>query len=169
MKVVAISACVAAVMSLGLAGASATAVSDESVVPGADGRVFGPEHGAETEEGEFVHEEGNEGDVSVMATFRKNWGTSYVESRHPNWFVYNGKGKAAANVINGKRIIRVCFRYERNGKNLATECSNATQNSRGEWIAGPEVRASVRDSLQGGGKNRTKFKYWTSRIDPRVR
>lgn len=171
-----VTALLALTMSMGSASAN-TLQTDANSSPDTvvvDGREFGPNDGlvVDIEQFEVVPGGGPvggtfaeappEGQVTPMAT----WGTSYAISTEVAQLRYNGKGKAAANVFGGKRIIQVCFWYTRNGVTKGSKkCSDAT--SSGTWRPGPEVKESVWDTLNPVAP-KTVFNISTSRINPSI-
>jgi hypothetical protein len=93
------------------------------------------------------------------------WGSSYAFSQEQAYVSYIGHAKAAANVHQGLRIVRVCFWWTQASRTSATTCANATFSG-GSWTASPEVSSTFNDSLDSNAPQ-TVFHIQTSRIDPR--
>lgn len=94
------------------------------------------------------------------------WGTSYAISTERAELKYNARGRAAANVYDGKRITQVCFWYTRGTTQISNKkCSNAV--SSGGWSSGPEVTDTVWDSINPVAP-KTYFNISTVRIDPNI-
>lgn len=95
------------------------------------------------------------------------WGSSYAISKEIAQLRYKGRAKAAGNVVNKKRIVKVCIWYTRAGKVLTKKaCSSANSNG-GKWGAGKEATVSVNDTLNPRAP-KTKFNIQTTRINPKV-
>lgn len=97
-----------------------------------------------------------------------NWvsGSSYAYSQEIHWTDYKGYGRAGGNVVNGQRIIRVCFWWTRSGDpSSATTCADASFSG-GYYSPGPEKIAFFADSLNPNAP-KTIFHVSTTRIDPR--
>lgn len=177
-KSMAIAAVVAAGMTFVATPAFASASSTsngETVVVG--GRTFGPEDGVETTtesytitpgSGETVGSQYPTDPVPGKFQTKATWGASYATSDEYVQYFYRGKAKAAANVYSGKRIIKVCIQYTRNGKGVADKrCSSATSNG-SSWTAGPETTSNATDATYVSGP-RTIFNISTTRVDPGIR
>ncbi|MBN8881956.1 MAG: hypothetical protein J0H73_06540 [Salana multivorans] len=80
---------------------------------------------------------------------------------------FTGKGKAAENVYQGKRIVKVCFWYTRGSATVTqTWCSSANSNG-SSWVAGPEVVGGTWDIAYPWAAH-TVFNISTTRIDPKI-
>lgn len=138
------------------------------------GREYGPEDGLVVETSQY--ESGGEPVGEIMGRPSSSqrgfaplatWGSSYAISEEFAFVRHDGRARAAANIFNGLRIIEVRFWYTRNGVRLNSDTISRARSDGTRWIAGPEVRASVNDSL-GFNDPPTIFNIRTSRIDPRV-
>ncbi|WP_035880784.1 hypothetical protein, partial [Cryobacterium sp. MLB-32] len=92
------------------------------------------------------------------------WGSSYAYSQEYHSIQYTGYAKAAGNVYNGERIVRVCFWWTQANRTSVTTCADATYSG-GYWYASPEAQALFEDSLDPNAPQ-TIFNIQTSRIDP---
>lgn len=154
--------------------ASDESAESETVV--VNGREFGPEDGVTVTEETFVIEPGSgetvgeqwattpaPGTVSPMAA----WGASYATSTEIAQLAYLGKAKAAANVYNGQRIIKVCFSYWWGQSNrTGWQCSSASSNG-SQWTAGAEKSYTFWDNLSINWPQ-TVFHIQTTRINPQI-
>jgi len=156
-----------------LVNANQDGIDDNTVI--IDGRVYGAEDGLEIVVESF--EVGAGGLQTVGVEYRDfpdfgvspqyEWGSSYAHSTEWLQFWYEGKGKAAANVYSGKRIIQVCFWWTRGGNSVTDQtCSSATSNG-SYWTAGSEKTAWTSDSW-GWNDQPTIFNVKTTRINPGV-
>lgn len=92
-------------------------------------------------------------------------GSSYAYSQEIHWTNYKGYGRAGGNVVNGQRIIRVCFWWTRSGATpSATTCADASFSG-GYYSPGPEKIAYYADSLNPNAP-KTYFNIATTRINP---
>lgn len=142
----------------------------ESIV--INGRTYGPEDGLEVVTETF---EVTPGDSPTGATYgaapggistQAVWGSSYAFSKEVLLYDYLGYAKAGGNVIDNKRIVRVCFWWTQAARTSATTCANATFSG-GRYSPGPEVTGYFRDS-NGLNDPKSIFHIQTSRIDPRL-
>lgn len=161
---------------LGATGASAArGPSSEAPAYGVvSGQLFGPEDGYEVTTETYPVYPGQEdldviygdalpeGAITPLAT----WGTSYAKSTHPTIFTYKGYARAAGNVFNGQRIIKVCIWYSHPGRTGKTVCSSATSNGSG-WTAGSEATVTFIDNLSINWP-KTVFNISTTRINPNI-
>lgn len=96
---------------------------------------------------------------------RATWGSSYATSTEYAFLYYLGRAKAAGNVFDGKRIIRVCIWYSRDERVLSpVVCSNAYK-ANGIWNSGTEVSVGAWDTLDWEAP-KTIFNIRTVRINP---
>lgn len=157
------------------AGASATEQQAPSSEYGVvDGRVFGPEDGYEVVTESYTVVPGGDpieilfenapppGMITPFAT----WGTSYATSTETFQFIYNGKAKAAANVFNNQRIVKVCISFSHPGRTSPTVCSEASSAS-GRWVGGSEKTVRFVDNLSLNWPQ-TSFNIATTRINPSI-
>lgn len=163
---------------LGAVMLTGVAVSPALADPGTEGDdtviitgvEYGPKDGLEEAVESFAIEPGA-GPIDVaypsdIVSPRAVWGTSYATSTETVQLYYTGKAKAAGNVYEGKRIIRVCFWYSRDGKNLTGDiCSAARDVGSSRWVPGSEVSKGVWDSLNPVAP-KTIFNIKTTRITP---
>jgi hypothetical protein len=143
-----------------------------------DGREYGPKDGLQIDTWQFEIEPGSgsvglvfddmtsdaPGSITPMAT----WGASYAISTE--WWSqlgYDGKAKAAANIWNGLRIIKVCMWYTRGGVVVAAQVCSTASSPWGTWLPGPEKTMSVWDSLDPFAPP-TVFNFSITRINPGV-
>lgn len=103
------------------------------------------------------------GMIAPMAT----WGASYAISSETAQLYYTGRAKAAANVYNGLRIVKVCFWYSRGGSAVSSTYCSTASSSGSYWSPGAEVRHGVWDSLDPNAPP-TVFNIQTTRINPNV-
>lgn len=160
-------------LSTGTAHADTTEPQSEDFTA-VNGRTFGPDDGVVVDHVQFelstgsgpagvVYGSSHPDGFGPMAT----WGSSYAISTEKFQLYYEGKARAAANVFQGKRIIKVCFWYSRGGQVLtSTTCSNAVAGPT-YWASGPEVTDGVWDTLDWNAP-KTIFNISTTRIDPDV-
>ncbi|ROR96082.1 hypothetical protein EDD28_0656 [Salana multivorans] len=95
------------------------------------------------------------------------WGSSYAISTETAWLYYKGRAKAAGNVFQGQRIVKVCIWYSQGSQNISgTVCSSASSNG-GSWIAGAEKSVSAWDNLSVNWPQ-TRFNIETTRINPNI-
>ena len=100
-----------------------------------------------------------------QALTRSTWGASYATSTEILFLLYQGKARAAGNVYQGLRIVKVCIWYSRDGQQITPKvCSNATGGP-SYWAPGPEVGLVAQDSL-GWEDSKTTFHIETTRISP---
>lgn len=146
------------------------AVDDHTVI--INGIEYGPEDGLEVDTqqielqpgegpvGVFYGESGE--DIMPLAT----WGSSYAISSEYLEIYYRGKAKAAGNVYDGKRIVKVCIWYTRGGEMKSDQkCSSAAQMGTGLWAPGAEVITTTWDSINPVAP-KTIFQIQTTRINP---
>ncbi|MGF1648460.1 MAG: hypothetical protein ACFCVF_16290 [Kineosporiaceae bacterium] len=142
--------------------ATADAVEESDIV--IDGRTYGPEDGLVVEEGELPL------DSAGGATLRNvsyDWGSSYARSRERLQYWYDGSAYAAGNRYGSERIIRVGFKYTRDGADLISWRYSNARSSNCTWSGGSVATATVRDTLDPNAPP-TRFRYSTSRINPNV-
>lgn len=165
---------IAAMVFVGLGTTSAYAgdsgASTDSNTVTISGQTLGPKEGLSVVTESFVITPGG-GTVGATYTTPPEgmstqdvWGSSYAYSQEVAYVSYVGRGKAAANVYNGLRIVKVCFWWTQDTRTSQTYCASATF-SNGQWFASPEVTGSFTDSLDSGAPS-TVFHIQTSRIDP---
>lgn len=148
--------------------AMADGIDDDGVVV-INGVEYGPDDGLIEEVEQFEIQSGGDPvgqvygeEVAPQAV----WGSSYAISTETVQLYYSGKAKAAGNVYQGKRIIRVCFWYTRGGKAVSSEkCSAARDVGGNRWAPGAEVTDGVWDSLNPVAP-KTVFQIRTTRINP---
>lgn len=137
-----------------------------------DGRTYGPKDGLEVATETF---EVTPGGSPVGATYNSAtggistqavWGSSYAYSQELFSVSYVGRAKAGGNIVDGKRIVRVCFWWTQADRTSATTCANANFSA-GKYSPGPEVSNNFYDSL-GLNAPKSFFHIQTSRIDPRL-
>jgi hypothetical protein len=98
---------------------------------------------------------------------RAVWGTSYATSQEIVDLLYVGRAKAAGNIYQNERIVRVCIWYTRDGVAITDQvCSNASSDS-GIWLPGPEVSVSAWDILVWDAP-KTIFNMKVGRANPSV-
>jgi hypothetical protein len=98
---------------------------------------------------------------------RAVWGTSYATSQEIVDLFYVGRAKAAGNVYQNERIVRVCIWYTRDSVAITNQvCSNASSDS-GIWLPGPEVSVSAWDILVWDAP-KTIFNMKVGRANPNV-
>jgi hypothetical protein len=98
---------------------------------------------------------------------RSSWGASYATSTEILFLIYQGKARAAGNVYQNLRIVKVCIWYSRDGQQITSKvCSNAIGGS-SSWGPGPEVTVFAPDSL-GWDDSKTLFHIETTRISPNI-
>lgn len=92
------------------------------------------------------------------------WGSSYARTSETVQLRYTTRVKAAGNWYSGKRIIRVCGWYERDGVKVGgkTSCSSARPYGT-SYLAGPEASHSVWDTLNPVAP-KTTWHYSTIRV-----
>lgn len=100
---------------------------------------------------------------ALGAVHRYNFGSSYASTQEIAQLVYKGtayaSGKADFNnySLHKKRVLQVCFKYTRNGKNLINwQCSNASLGPL--YSPGKVVTRTVRDTLNPRAP-KTIFRY----------
>lgn len=104
----------------------------------------------------------NSGGIVPLAT----WGSSYAISSEYLQIYYRGKARAAGNVYDGKRIVRVCISYSRGGVAKSDKvCSSAAQMGTGLWSPGAEAVTTTWDSINPVAPQ-TIFNIQTTRINP---
>lgn len=142
-----------------------------------NGREYGPKDGLKVDTFQFEIEPGS-GPVGLVLGGTSNgpgsltplvtWGASYAISEETLQLFYTGRAKAAANVYDNLRIVRVCIWYTRDGAGVVGPevCSNA-DSSTGVWMPGPEAMTSATDSLHPFDPP-TVFNISTVRINPGV-
>lgn len=127
-----------------------------------DGRAYGPEDGVEVHTGSVVLERANSSgtDMAPLATFNLGGG-SYAKSRERIQLYYDGSayasGKRFSSIPQPKRVVEVCFKYTRGGKNvIGWQCSKASPGP--GYYPGKVVKKTVRDSLNPTAP-KTVFRY----------
>lgn len=127
-----------------------------------DGRVYGPEDGVEVHSGSVVLGKSNSSgsDMAALSTFNLGGG-SYARSEERIQLYYDGSayasGKRFSSIPRPKRVVEVCFKYTRDGKNLiGWQCSKASPGP--GYYPGNVVRKTVRDSLNPTAP-KTIFRY----------
>jgi hypothetical protein len=96
---------------------------------------------------------------------RATWGSSFATSSEWLDLYYTGEAKAAGNVYQNLRIVKVCIWYTRDGALISSKvCSNATFSG-GIWRAGSKVSTTTWDVLVWDGP-KTIFNISTVRIPP---
>lgn len=159
----------------GSAEASSDAVSvmaEPHVTVG--GRTYGPAEGLEVQSGEIELTGTGNGAVAAsqleaatLAGKTYTWGSSYASTTERVQLRYTGRAFAAANVYGGKRIIQVCFKYRRDGRDVSPRKCSQASSATGKWVSGRVASYSIWDTLDPFAA-KTTFSYSTSRIDPRV-
>lgn len=152
---------------IGAAGApSAMASIEEASSIVVDGQELGPEDGLSVVTESYPVVAGEQtGETYDSELARDVWGSSYAFSQEQAYVSYIGHAKAAANVYEGLRIVRVCFWWTQAERTSVTTCADATFSG-GSWYASGEVTGSFNDSLDTYAPQ-TIFNIQTSRIDPR--
>lgn len=102
------------------------------------------------------------GEISPMAY----WGSSYATSTETAYVFYTGRAKAAGNVYNNQRIVKVCISYSHTLRSSPTVCSSATSTG-SSWYAGAEASVGFTDNLSDNWPQ-TSFNISTTRINPNV-
>lgn len=151
--------------------ASSTSEDAESIV--INGEEFGANEGLEIIEQSFEvvpgtttgtnFEDPPTGEIVPM----KAWGSSYAYSTEILWTTYRGTANAAANIYNGKRLVRVCFWWTRTGAaDSAKTCANA-KHLNGQWTPSGDVYGWFKDSL-GLDDPKTYFHTSIALVDPNL-
>lgn len=160
-------------MTIGVLGLGATsAVADEPDTPETvvvNGTTYGPEDGVEVTVDSFQLTPGGDPvGIQLGSPYTRDvWGSSYAISKEIAYAWYRGTAKAAANVYNGQRIIKVCIWYSQPGRaNSPTVCSSASSNGT-SWSPGGEVAVTFADNLSDNWPS-SVFNIQTTRIDPRI-
>ena len=96
---------------------------------------------------------------------RAVWGASYARSTEHIYLYYEGVAKAAGNVYQNARIIKVCIWYTRNGSAISSKVCSEAYNSGGVWRSGSEVSTITLDVLDWNAP-KTIFNISTVRIPP---
>jgi len=98
-----------------------------------DGKEYGPKDGFVADEWECVLTPGS-GEVGLVfedPNQKATWGASYAISTEAWQLYYDWRNKAAANVYGGKRIIKVCTWYTRDGATVCNKRCSAAQKLAG--------------------------------------
>lgn len=137
------------------------------------GRTLGPAQGLSVVEETYVETPGTTpvgfNPPAPAGTVTPMWvsGSSYAYSVEHLELFYTGYGRAGGNVVNGQRIVRVCFWWTRAGATSSnTYCADAAYSG-GHYSPGPEVMGSYDDSLNPNAPT-TYFHVAVTRIDPNV-
>ena len=96
---------------------------------------------------------------------RTAWGSSYANSTEYFLLYYRGVAKAAGNVYQTSRIIKVCVWYTRNGSLISSKVCSDAYNSGGVWHSGQEVSTTTWDVIDWNAP-KTVFNISTVRIPP---
>lgn len=104
---------------------------------------------------------------NIGATPQKTWGSSYATSTESLQYWFTLRVKAAGNVFNGKRYVKVCAWYQQ-GEHVASEtiCSSASSSGT-SWSPGGEESLTIMDNLS---LNWPQTVLWTSvtTINPNI-
>lgn len=123
-------------------------------------REYGPADGVEVESGDFpTLNSGPYGEnLSIF------WGLSYVREYEQQQIRHTGTAHAHGDVYQGKRTIRVSFRFYRGSTEFPWKHADAVYSG-GSWKAATTT-STVYDSLIPGAGNTTKMRYNRVTVSP---
>ena len=168
-------ALLSAALIVGSQGAASAAIDDGDQAPGATVADIGPDSGLVVIEDEVAVGSGTKASrrmtgaspAGLVNTTTFWWGSSYAKSTERLQLTYNGRAYAAGNLYNGKRVVKVCVTYRRNGVDLHPWVCSYARSTGQAWLPGEENSITLPDSLNPNAPT-TYFRKSVTLIDPNV-